>query len=91
MSISRMSQIEVILPRADTATLVSHVQDFGSLQLEEVPLVVPGTRSFLHRTQLSDKAIASKSVLKDILRLLTDIKALFPDSTVSSDEELAER
>lgn len=77
MSIARMSLIEIIAPRPRAMDLIRHIQDFGSLQLEEVPLVVPGARGFLHRDQLSEQQERERKTCREALRLLVELEHLW--------------
>lgn len=79
MSIARMSLIEIVAPRAKTMPLLTAIQDFGSLQLEELPLVVPGTRSYLHREQLSEEQLDERKKLSEALQALDEMRASLKD------------
>ncbi len=89
MSIVSMSHVEIVAPRARADQLLSTIQDQGSLQIEEVPLVVTGTRSFLHRDRLSAKQQDQYGKLQQILRVLSEIAPFFKGVRRPSREELA--
>ena len=88
MSIARMSKIEIVVPRTRTMELITAIQDFGSLQLEEVPLVVPGARSYLHRDQLSEEQLVQKEKLTEVLQTLSEMQALLEDLPVPDTEAI---
>ncbi|NQU38659.1 MAG: hypothetical protein HQ523_01770 [Lentisphaerae bacterium] len=75
-----MSLIEIVAPRPKLADLVAAIQDFGSLQFEEVPLVVAGARSYLHRDQLSDEEIDEQKKLTDVQQSLEEMRAQLYDA-----------
>jgi V/A-type H+-transporting ATPase subunit I len=88
MSIARMSLIEIIVPRAQTMDLIGAIQNFGSLQVEEVPLVVPGSRSFLHRDQLSESQLNQKEKLAEVLQTLVTMQAQMGEVTVPDSDAI---
>lgn len=72
-----MGLVEIIAPRSNTDELITCIQDFGSLQIEEVPLVVPGARSFLHRDQLRSEQEKQQDKLREVLRIVSEMEPLF--------------
>lgn len=77
MSIAKMSLLEIVGPIEMIDDALISIQKHGRLHIEEVPLVVPGVRSFLHRQQLTDDEEKTLAVLKETLRMLSELLPLF--------------
>ncbi|OVE81722.1 hypothetical protein BVY04_02710 [bacterium M21] len=90
MSIAKMSLVELLSPRSRAEQMLSLIQDFGMLQLEEVPLVVSGVRGYLHRNQLTMEQEADQTRLREALRVLTELQPLFKGMPHPTDQQVEE-
>ncbi|OVE77315.1 hypothetical protein BVX99_02930 [bacterium F16] len=89
MSIARMSLLEIVAPSEKIEDLLVCMQGFGGVHLEEVPLVVPGVRSYLHRQQLTDEEDHRLALSKDTVRMVAEMLPLFKGESYPSEKELA--